>query len=146
MEKGDGFMWMDTGMVVLYLAVLIGIGFRGRVKDVKGFIAAGGRYGTFTIFASLSASYIGGGYSSGNAAEAFSGGIGMPLALFGFSLSTILIGRFLVPGCAGLKGGNRRRGNRTFLRQGGKGADRNILLCLLCRSSWGADGSNGAGV
>ena len=104
MEKGDGFMWMDTGMVVLYLAVLIGIGFRGRVKDVKGFIAAGGRYGTFTIFASLSASYIGGGYSSGNAAEAFSGGIGMPLALFGFSLSTILIGRFLVPGVRRFEG------------------------------------------
>ena len=97
-------MWFDISMVVLYLAVLIGIGLKGRVKDVSGFTASGGRYGTFTIFASLSASYIGGGYSSGNAAEAFSGGIGMTLALFGFSLSTILIGRFLVPGVRRFEG------------------------------------------
>ncbi|HHV50815.1 MAG TPA: sodium:solute symporter family protein [Clostridiales bacterium] len=91
-------MWIDTALVILYLAVLIGIGIRGRVKDVKGFTASGGKYGTFVIFASLSASYIGGGYSSGNAAEAFAEGIKMPLALFGFSLSTVLIGKFLVPG------------------------------------------------
>ena len=45
-------MWFDTGLVILYLAVLIGIGVRGRVKDVKGFTALGGGYGTFTIFAS----------------------------------------------------------------------------------------------
>lgn len=91
-------MLLDTGMVILYLAVLIGIGLKGRVKDVSGFTASDCGYGTFTIFASLSASYIGGGYSSGNAAEAYSGGIGMTVALFGFSISTILIGRFLVPG------------------------------------------------
>ena len=77
---------------------------RGRVKDVKGFTALGGGYGTFTIFASLSASYIGGGYSAGNAAEAFSEGIKMTLALFGFSISTILIGRFLVPGVRRFRG------------------------------------------
>ena len=97
-------MWFDTGLVILYLAVLIGIGVRGRVKDVKGFTALGGGYGTFTIFASLSASYIGGGYSAGNAAEAFSEGIKMTLALFGFSISTILIGRFLVPGVRRFRG------------------------------------------
>ena len=99
-------MWFDTGMVVLYLAVLIGIGLRGgkNVKDAGGFTASDNKYGTLVIFASLSASYIGGGYSSGNAAEAFSGGIGMTVALFGFSLSTILIGRFLVPGVKRFEG------------------------------------------
>ena len=97
-------MWLDTGMVILYLAVLIGIGLKGRVKDVSGFTASDTRYGAFTIFASLSASYIGGGYSSGNAAQAYSSGIGMTLALFGFSLSTILIGRFLVPGVKRFEG------------------------------------------
>ena len=99
-------MWFDTGMVVLYLLILIGIGLRGG-KSVKGagdFTAASGRYGTFVIFASLSASYIGGGYSSGNAAHAFSSGIGMTVALFGFSLSTILIGKFLVPGVKRFEG------------------------------------------
>ncbi len=99
-------MLFDTGMVIAYLAVLAGIGIYigRRVKDADGFTAAGGRYGTLTIFASLSASYIGGGYSSGNAAEAFTNGIGMTLALFGFSISTILIGKFLVPGVERFKG------------------------------------------
>lgn len=99
-------MWIDTGMVVLYLGILIWIGLRGgkEVKKAGDFTASGGRYGTLVLFASLSASYIGGGYSSGNAAHAFSGGVGMTVALFGFSLSTILIGKFLVPGVRRFEG------------------------------------------
>lgn len=99
-------MILDIGMVVLYLGILVGIGLHGgkQVKSASGFTAVGGGYGTLVLFASLSASYIGGGYSSGNAAEAFSSGIGMTVALFGFSLSTVLIGRFLVPGVKQFKG------------------------------------------
>ena len=99
-------MWFDTGLVALYLAILIAIGLLGGkdVKNAGAFTASAKKYGTFTIFASLSASYIGGGYSSGNAAEAFSGGIRMTLALFGFSIATILIGRFLVPGVKRFEG------------------------------------------
>ena len=41
---------------------------------------------------------MGGGYSSGNAAQAYTSGIGTTLTLFGFSLSMILIGKYLVPG------------------------------------------------
>ena len=67
-------------------------------KSAGDFTASGGRYGTWVLFASLSASFIGGGYSSGNAARAFESGIGTTLALFGFSLSMILIGRLIVPG------------------------------------------------
>ena len=59
-----------------------------------------GRYGTAVIFATLSASYVGGGYSSGNAAKAFSAGISTTLTLLGFSLAMVLIGKFLVPGVA----------------------------------------------
>lgn len=93
-------MWLDIGIVLLYLAVLVGMGLLGgkQVKSAGDFTASGGRYGTLVLFASLAASFIGGGYSSGNAARAFENGIGTTLALFGFSLSMILIGRFLVPG------------------------------------------------
>lgn len=60
-----------------YILLLVGIGLRGGkgVKNAADFTASGGRYGTAVIFATLSASYVGGGYSSGNAAKAFSAGI-----------------------------------------------------------------------
>lgn len=99
-------MWLDIGIVLLYLAVLVGMGLRGgrQVKSAGDFTASGGRYGTLVLFASLSASFIGGGYSSGNAARAFENGIGTTLALFGFSLAMILIGRFIVPGVSRFSG------------------------------------------
>ena len=93
-------MWIDIGLVVLYLGAMIWIGLRGGdgVHNAADFTASNGKYGAGVIFASLSASYIGGGYSSGNAAEAFSGGIGMTVALFGFSIATMLTGWLLAPG------------------------------------------------
>lgn len=93
-------MWLDTGIVIAYILLLIVMSLRGgrNVRNAADFTASGGRYGTLIIFATLSASYVGGGYSSGNAAKAFAGGIGTTLTLFGFSLAMILIGRFLVPG------------------------------------------------
>ena len=47
---------------------------------------------------------MGGGYSSGNAEKAFESGIGTTLTLFGFSLSMIFIGRYLVPGVSRFPG------------------------------------------
>lgn len=90
----------DIAIVILYLVLLVGIGLRGGrdVKSVSDFTASDKQYGTFVIFATLSASFIGGGYSSGNAAAAFEHGIGTALALFGFGIGMILIGKFLVPG------------------------------------------------
>lgn len=93
-------MWLDTGIVLAYIVLLIVMSLRGgrNVHNAADFTASGGRYGTLVVFATLSASYVGGGYSSGNAAKAFAGGIGTTLTLFGFSLAMLLIGRFLVPG------------------------------------------------
>lgn len=93
-------MWLDTGIVIAYILLLVIMGLRGgrNVKNAGDFTASGGRYGTLVIFATLSASYVGGGYSSGNAAQAYTSGIGTTLTLFGFSLSMILIGKYLVPG------------------------------------------------
>lgn len=95
-------MWIDTAIVLGYILLLVGIGLRGGkgVKNAADFTASGGRYGTAVIFATLSASYVGGGYSSGNAAKAFSAGISTTLTLLGFSLAMVLIGKFLVPGVA----------------------------------------------
>ncbi len=91
---------LDIAIVVLYLILLIGIGLRGGrdVKNAADFTASDKQYGTFVIFATLSASFIGGGYSSGNAAAAFERGIGTALTLFGFGIGMIVIGKYLVPG------------------------------------------------
>lgn len=92
-------MW-DTAVVIAYLAVLVAVGLRGggKVKNAADFTAADKRYGTFVIFAALSASFVGGGYSSGNAAAAYEHGIGTALTLFGFSVGMILTGKYLVKG------------------------------------------------
>ena len=104
-REGIG-MWIDTAIVLGYILLLVGIGLRGGkgVKNAADFTASGGRYGTAVIFATLSASYVGGGYSSGNAAKAFSAGISTTLTLLGFSLAMVLIGKFLVPGVARFPG------------------------------------------
>lgn len=93
---------LDKLVVIGYLLLLIIIGLRGgrTVKSVNDFTASGKKCGSFMLFATLSASFVGGGYSSGNAAAAYETGIGTALALFGFSIGMLLIGKFLVPGVA----------------------------------------------
>lgn len=99
-------MSVDLWIVAGYVVVLVALSLRGgkQVSSAADFTASGGKYGTFVIFATLSASYVGGGYSSGNAAEAFAKGLGTTVALLGFSLSMILIGKFVVPGVARFEG------------------------------------------
>ena len=89
---------LDQAVVLGYLLILVMVGLRGarHVKNADDFTATGKRCGTFVLFATLSASFIGGGYSSGNAAAAYETGIGTALTLFGFSIGMILIGKFLV--------------------------------------------------
>ena len=92
----------DAAIVSLYVMVLVGLGLHGgrKVKSAADFTAAGGKYGAWALFASLSSSYVGGGYSAGNAAEGYRSGIGMTVALCGFSVGTVLIGKYLAPGVA----------------------------------------------
>ncbi len=99
-------MWLDRGIVLLYVAVLVWMGLHGnkRMQHAGDFTASGNRYGAPVIFATLAASYVGGGYSSGNAAAAFETGIGTTLTLFGFSISMVFVGLFLVQGISRFEG------------------------------------------
>ena len=54
-------------------------------------------FSSFAIFASLSASFIGGGYTLGNASKVYMYGMVFAIGLLGFSLKEILIGFFIVP-------------------------------------------------
>ncbi|MBN2752161.1 MAG: sodium:solute symporter family protein [Rhodospirillaceae bacterium] len=90
---------MQVMIVAVYLAVVLLIGvWAGRgVKTLEDYATAGKTFGMMAIFATLSASFIGGGFSMGNAEKVFLVGVSNIVALWGFSLKEILVARFIVP-------------------------------------------------
>jgi len=90
---------MDFFIVIAYLIVVLAIGvYSGRgVKTLSQFSVAGRAFGPWVIFATLSASFIGGGFSLGNAEKVFLFGLMNIFALWGFSLKEILVARFIAP-------------------------------------------------
>ena len=80
-------------ITVLVIGMWAGIG----VKNMKDFAVAGRSFGTMAIFATLSASFIGGGFSMGNAEKVFLVGIANIVALWGFSFKEILVAKYIAP-------------------------------------------------
>jgi SSS family solute:Na+ symporter len=92
-------MMLDSAIIIAYLCVVLFVGlWSGRgMKSLQDFSVSHRSYGSLVIFATLSASFIGGGYSVGLAAKVFSFGIVNIVALWGFSLKEILVARFIAP-------------------------------------------------
>lgn len=92
-------MRIDLIIVAVYLIIVIAIGLTssGKLKTLKDFSLSTKKYGVFALMATLSASFIGGGFSTGNAAKVAQYGIGNIVALCGFSVSVILVGLFIAP-------------------------------------------------
>lgn len=90
---------IDIALVVAYLAVILACGLAAgtRTKSFEDFAVVSRSYGPLVIFATLSASFIGGGFSIGNAEKVFLFGIANTVALWGFSLKEILVARYLAP-------------------------------------------------
>ena len=90
---------MDNIIVIVYLVIILIVGLLAgrKVKDLSQFSVAGRSFGSFIIFATLSASFIGGGFSMGNAEKVFLFGIVNIFALWGFSLKEILVAKFIAP-------------------------------------------------
>ncbi len=90
---------MDQVIIVLYLGAILAVGIiAGRgVSNISQFSVAGRGFGKWVIFATLSASFIGGGFSMGNAEKVFRLGLVNIFALWGFSLKEILVARFIAP-------------------------------------------------
>ena len=90
---------VDYIIVFIYLIGILIYGFVSskKITSLKDFALSDRRYGSFVIFATLSASFIGGGFSFGNASKVYFSGIGYSIALLGFSLKEILTGKFLSP-------------------------------------------------
>ncbi len=90
---------IDIALVVAYLAVVLVCGLVAgtRTRSFEDFAVVSRSYGPLVIFATLSASFIGGGFSIGNAEKVFLFGIANIVALWGFSLKEILVARYLAP-------------------------------------------------
>ena len=81
----------------LILVLLIGVWAGRGVKNMSDYAVAGKSFGTMAIFATLSASFIGGGFSMGNAEKVFLVGLSNIVALWGFSLKEILVAKYIAP-------------------------------------------------
>ena len=90
---------IDIALVAAYLLVVLvgGLVVGARTASFEGYAVVHRSYGPLVIFATLSASFIGGGYSIGNAEKVFLFGIANIVALWGFSLKEVLVARYLAP-------------------------------------------------
>lgn len=91
---------MTNTIIIVYLLCVLGIGLAAGkgIKNISQYAVAGKSYGSLIVFATLSASFIGGGFSMGNAEKVFLFGIVNIVALWGFSLKEILVARYIAPG------------------------------------------------
>lgn len=90
---------IDIAIVGVYLAGTLFLGlWAGRhIKTLNEYSVAGRSYTTWTVFATLSASFIGGGFTMGNAEKVFLLGIVNIFALWGFSLKELLVASVIAP-------------------------------------------------
>ncbi len=90
---------MQNSIVIIYLSavLLVGILAGRKITGLKEYAVAGKSFGAMVIFATLSASFIGGGFSMGNAEKVFLIGIANIVALWGFSLKEVLVALFIAP-------------------------------------------------
>ena len=90
---------IDNLILGIYLAVILCVGlWAGRgVTKLEHFSVAGRGFRSWIVFATLSASFIGGGFTMGNAEKVFLFGVVNIVALWGFSLKEILVARLIAP-------------------------------------------------
>ncbi|OGO95696.1 MAG: hypothetical protein A3F41_03690 [Coxiella sp. RIFCSPHIGHO2_12_FULL_44_14] len=92
-------MGIDIVIIVIFLVanVLIGTLSSRNISTFERFSVGYRAFSSFVIFATLSASFIGGGFTLGNAAKVFSDGMIYAFALLGFSLKEILVAQIIAP-------------------------------------------------
>lgn len=92
-------MSIDLLIIVLFLMANLALGYWSSKKthSFEQFSVGERHFSSLFIFCTLSATFIGGGYTIGNAAKAFSNGMLFAVALLGFSLKEILVGIFIAP-------------------------------------------------
>lgn len=92
-------MWIDIGVIGIYFLVVLAVGlWIGRqVTQVDDYMVGGRQYRAPVIFATLSAGFIGGGFTTGLAEKVFTMGLVYVVGLWGFSVKEILVAKYLAP-------------------------------------------------
>ena len=90
---------LDSLIIIVFLAVnlFIGVYSSKKIKDFSQYAVWKRSFGSFAICATLSASFIGGGYVMGNASKVYDMGLIYAFGLLGFSLKEILVATFIAP-------------------------------------------------
>lgn len=90
---------IDVAIVAIYLAMILAVGlYVGRgATSLSEYAVVNRSYSAWVIFATMSASFIGGGFSTGNAAKVFLFGIVNIVGLWGFSVKEMLVATFIAP-------------------------------------------------
>lgn len=95
----DLFSTVDYFIICLYLCVVIGVGLWASrsVKTLDDYATGNRSYSSVFIFATLSASFIGGGFTSGLAEKVYRMGLFYVIGLWGFSVKEVLIAKYVAP-------------------------------------------------
>ncbi len=88
---------IDGIIIVIYLILILLVGMLAsrNLKTIDDFAISNVKYGKGVIFITMCCSFLGGGFSFGNATEVFKNGIGNIIALFGFSIGQIFLGKYI---------------------------------------------------
>ena len=92
-------MTLDIAIMCAYFLLILGVGLWAS-KSVNSFddFSTGNRsYSAAIIFATLSSSFIGGGFTTGLAEKVFTMGLVFVVALWGFSAKEILVATVIAP-------------------------------------------------
>lgn len=92
-------MLIDYAIIFGYFALIlvVGIWVSKSVKNLEDFSTGSRKYSASFIFATLSASFIGGGFTMGLAEKVFTMGLVYVIALWGFSLKEVLVATLIAP-------------------------------------------------
>src|SRR5471030_1817832 len=92
-------MALDLCIIFGYFAliVIVGVWISKSVKNLDDFSTGSRSYGAAFIFATLSSSFIGGGFTMGLAEKVFTMGLVYVIALWGFSAKEILVATVIAP-------------------------------------------------
>lgn len=92
-------MTVDIAIMTLFMLLncLIGYYSSKKIQTVSHYSVGNRAFSSFAVFATLSASFIGGGYTIGNAAKVYNIGMIYSFALLGFSLTQIIMALWIAP-------------------------------------------------